>query len=141
MSTEQNKAITRAMIDAWNSGDRASWANTMADDLSMHLGDGTTLDAEEARGFMEMLQGAMSNHTLEIHHMIAEGDLVAVVMTDSATMTGGLMGMEPTGESFSIPAIEVYRFVDGKIAESWEGRDMGELMRQLGVTPPEAPAE
>jgi predicted ester cyclase len=42
------------------------------------------------------------------------------------------MGAPPTGKSFSIDWMAVYRFQDGKIAERWlQADDLG-MMAQLG---------
>ena len=66
---------------------------------------------------------------------------MVVRFTESATMQGNFMGMEATGKRFTIPAIEIYRFFNGKIAEIWEARDMGAMMQQLGLAPPTGQGE
>lgn len=66
---------------------------------------------------------------------IAEGDQVVVRWTPSGTQKGELMGIPPSGKSFSATGIEIYRFEGGKIVEHWLESDMLGLLQQLGVVP------
>jgi predicted ester cyclase len=50
-------------------------------------------------------------------------------------MSGSFMGMSPTGKSFTIPAVQICRLVEGKLAEMWGLPDSGSQMRQLGLLP------
>lgn len=46
---------------------------------------------------MLWLHGVFSDQQWDIHHVLAEGDMVAVHCTMRATHTGDLMGIAPTG--------------------------------------------
>jgi predicted ester cyclase len=70
-----------------------------------------------------------------VEDVIAEGDKVVVRLTESGTMSGSFMGMSPTGKSFTIPAVQICRLVEGKLAEMWGLPDSGSQMRQLGLLP------
>ena len=48
------------------------------------------------------------------------------------------MGMPPTGKTIHTSAIQMFRFANGKIVESWAVRDDLGVLRQLGHLP--APA-
>lgn len=136
MSTEENKAIVRRMVEEWNKGNRAVWDEIMAPDCVYRLSNGKSATAQEMKQFVQELERAFPDHHLTIEGLIAEGDKVVALYTDSGTMKGSFMGMEATGKRFTVPAIEIYRFAGGKIVEAWEARDMGTMMQQLGVTPP-----
>ena len=58
-----------------------------------------------------------------IEDIIAQGDKVAVRLTETCTMTGSFMGMPPTGKSFTLDAVQICHLVDGKRAEMWRFRD------------------
>ena len=45
------------------------------------------------------------------------------------------MGMPPTGKAIRTPAIQMFRFANGKIVESWAVRDDLGTRRQLGHAP------
>ena len=49
---------------------------------------------------------------------------------------GMLVGVQPTGRTFEVQHIHMYRFRDGKIAEHFANRDDVGMMRQLGPLPP-----
>ena len=62
--------------------------------------------------------------------MIAEGDIVVSRYTATATDSVGYMGMPPTGKATRTSAMQMFRFSNGKIVESWAARD------DLENTPP-----
>ena len=70
-----------------------------------------------------------------IDDIIAEGDRVAVRMTNSGTHTGTARGIPPTGKRFSIDYVRWFRLVDGKVAELWAVRDDLTRLEQLGLMP------
>ena len=51
---------------------------------------------------MERLHAAITGMRLEVHEVVAAGDLVAYRATLSGTHEGELLGMPPTGRSFSV---------------------------------------
>ena len=46
------------------------------------------------------------------------------------------MGVEPTGRTFEVQHIHMYRVLDGKIAEHLANRDDMGMRRRLGLLPP-----
>ena len=82
---------------------------------------------------------------LTILNSVAEGEWVVVRCAYSGThggvsrfpVDGGmLVGVQPTGRSFEVQHIHMYRVLDGKIAEHFANRDDVGMMRQLGLLPP-----
>jgi predicted ester cyclase len=53
--------------------------------------------------------------------------------TGTGTHDGELAGIPPTGNRVTLPGMEIVRISEGKLVEGWEGYDMTNLMRQLGV--------
>jgi len=53
----------------------------------------------------------------------------------TGTHQGALMGIPPTGKEIALSGTDIYRFVDGKIAEEWAQPDLFGLLSQLGVIP------
>lgn len=45
------------------------------------------------------------------------------------------MGLPPTGKSVTYNEIFIFRFVEGRIAETWGVVDVFSQMKQLGVAP------
>ena len=78
--------------------------------------------------------------TIEHHHLIADGDLVAHHMTvrgrHRASTMPLLAGTQPTGVEVSWTYIHIWRVVDGQIVEHWACRDDLGVLHQLGAWPP-----
>jgi steroid delta-isomerase-like uncharacterized protein len=82
----------------------------------------------------------LSDARFQIQDVIADGDRVAVRLTSTATQVGDFMGMPPTGRSYTIEEIHIFRISDGRIAEHWHQGDMLGMLRQLGLMPEPAKA-
>jgi predicted ester cyclase len=52
---------------------------------------------------------------------------------------GMLVGVQPTGRSFEVQDMHMYRVLDGRIAEHFANRDDVGMMRQLSLIPPIVP--
>lgn len=65
--------------------------------------------------------------------MIAEDDRVAVRLTASARQVGEFMGIPPSGRTYTIGEIHIFRIRDGKVVEHWHQFDLPGMMRQLGA--------
>ena len=73
---------------------------------------------------------------MHVDDIIAEGDKVAVRITQSGTHTGTLReGHPPTGKRFSVDYVHWFRLADGKVAELWAVRDDLSRLQQLDLIP------
>jgi predicted ester cyclase len=79
--------------------------------------------------------GGFDNWDINLEDQIGEGDRVATRWIASATNTGQVMGMPPTGKTVRVTGVNVTRFAEGKIVESWFNFDMLTLLQQLGAIP------
>lgn len=118
------------------SGDASSVAELFTDDFVNHAAPpGSPEGLEGARAQVEMLNAGFSDQNYEIHHVIEDGDLVAVHCTWSATHTGKFMGIPATRKSFNQRQVHILRIADGKVAEHWAVRDDLGMLRQMGIAP------
>jgi predicted ester cyclase len=92
------------------------------------------------------LRAAFAGLHYDIHHGIADGNLVAV----NSTMNGRHVGacalyaddatvdsvFPPTGKTFAITQSHWFRIEDGRIIEHWANRDDMGMAKQLGWIPP-----
>jgi predicted ester cyclase len=92
------------------------------------------------------LRAAFADLRYDIHHVVADGDLVAV----SSTMNGRHVApivlyaddgrvdtaFPPTGKAFAATQSHWFRIEDGKVIEHWANRDDLGQARQLGWVPP-----
>ena len=136
MSAEENKELARRIVAALNAWDFEAMAALTSPDFIDHAGmPGQSPGLEGVRQRWAMMSSALSDTSFEIHFSVAEGDLVSSWYTFRATHTGDLMGMPATGKSFEVPAIDMLRFENGKLAEHWGLFDMPLMMMQLGMMP------
>jgi predicted ester cyclase len=68
---------------------------------------------------------------LTVEDVFGAGDRVAARWTMTGTHEGSLFGEEPTGREVQLPAVEINRFEDGLLAETWTQSDMFGLKQQV----------
>jgi steroid delta-isomerase-like uncharacterized protein len=134
LSIEANKALVRRFInEIFVEGRLGAVDELVADDFVPHTwpysGDGR----QDLRQAMERVSKGLADAAFVIEDMIAEGDRVAVRLTASATQVGEFMGMPPSGKSYTIGEIHIFRVTDGKVSEHWHQLDQAGLMKQLGA--------
>jgi steroid delta-isomerase-like uncharacterized protein len=141
MSTHEearNKATFRRFHDVVNSGN-AEIISKMIDELvepDAMIRTPVPLDvtgAEALKHVWAVLLEAFPDLHLTVEDVIAEGDRVVVRNTVTGTHRGEYMGLPPTGESVTYNEIFIFRFVNGRIAETWGVVDVLSQMKQLGV--------
>ena len=79
--------------------------------------------------------GAFADWNITIEDQLAERDKIATCWTARARHTGPLQGIPASGQAVCVTGVNVARFVDGKIAESWFNFDMLSLLQQIGAVP------
>ncbi|MGB6207267.1 ester cyclase [Mycobacterium sp.] len=141
MSTPQeksNKATFSRFHDVVNSGN-AEIISKMIDELvepDALIRTPVPLDvtgAEALKHVWAVLLEAFPDLHLTVEDMIAEGDKVVVRNTVTGTHRGEYMGLPPTGKPVAYNEIFIFRFVDGRIAETWGVVDVLSQMKQLGM--------
>ena len=139
MSEEDNKAVIRRWIEAFNERDLQGEADVLALDFVAHVPDAPApLDLEglEAwRGFTAPFVEAFPDLRLTIQDIAAEGDTVAARVGFRGTHRGEFQGLPPTGKEVAFSSMEFNRVVDGKVEEHWVEINLLGLVQQLGVTP------
>jgi predicted ester cyclase len=137
MSTEQNKALARRIIEEIISRGNMSVADEVValDWVGHPTPPGLPPGREGLKLMVTMYRSAFPDMKTTIHDIIAEGDKVAVRMTNSGTHKGEFMGIPPTGKSISVAEISILRFAEGKNVEYWGQTDNMGMMQQLGVIP------
>jgi predicted ester cyclase len=81
-------------------------------------------------GFFAGLPGQFT-----IDDMIAEGDKVVTRWTYHATHQGQWRDVSGSGKEVTFTATGTSRFVDGKVAETWQNVGNLAVLRQLGLYP------
>ena len=134
MSTAENKAVVRRFIEEiFVQGRRETVDELLADDFVPHTWPSTGHPKDDLKSAIDRTSKGLANPTFTIDDMIAEGDQVAARLTTSATQVGEFMGMPPSGKTYEIEEIHIFRLRDGKVTEHWHQLDQMGMMKQLGA--------
>jgi steroid delta-isomerase-like uncharacterized protein len=77
---------------------------------------------------------------LTVEDLIAEDDKVVGRTVVTGTHRGDYLGLAPTGKRVTYDEIFIFRFQDGRIAETWGVVDVLAQLRQLGAVSISSPA-
>jgi steroid delta-isomerase-like uncharacterized protein len=133
MSTEANKALVRRMFEEiYNQGRYEIADELFAENYVSHNGLGmTVMGPGGIKQVAAMQRAAFPDQHSSIEDLIAEGDKVVVRGVDRLTHQGKFLGYPPTGKTFDITWIDIFRVENGKLAEAWLEIDMENFRKQL----------
>jgi steroid delta-isomerase-like uncharacterized protein len=138
---EQSKAIARRFIEeVFEQGRAETVDQIVSKEFKSHSWPSTGDGPSDVKGAIERVSNGLEDISFEIDDMIAEDDRVAVRVTASARQVGEFMGIPPSGKSYRIGEIHIFRIADGQIVEHWDQIDTFGLMQQLGAFPSPAAA-
>jgi predicted ester cyclase len=136
---ERNKNTALAAVKAFEAGKIDSVFKD-ADPESIDYMEGSMppvkgLDSVKAnlKSWME----AVPNYKGSDFTAVADGDYVMIYGEWSGTWQNQFMGMKPTGRSFTVKDVDIFKFNEaGKIIEHRSVQSNNEAARQLGMTMP-----
>ena len=132
MSTEANKAVARRFIqEVFVQGSGEAVDEIVSQDFVPHSWGAMPPGRESLKQAQKRVSQGLSDVSMTIEDMIAEGDKVAVRLTARGTHRGEFMGMKPTGKSYQISETHIVRIANGQVAEHWRDADMMGMMKQL----------
>jgi len=135
MSLEENKALVRRFIEAYNTRNLDLFDDLVAPDYVDHTHRQHGL--ESFKRLFQLAFKAFPDWHEHIEEIIAEGDKVWVCVTATGTHTGewNLSGvpLPPTGRKVTMRMVFIWRIVDGRLVEGREVDDALDLLTQLGV--------
>jgi predicted ester cyclase len=137
MSSEENEAIVRKAVEAFNRNDLDAVDRLFAAGYVDHDPSraGLPPGPEGVKQAWSMFRTAFPDLRATIEETIAEGDRVAVRGEIHGTHRGELMGIPPTGNKVTVELIDINRIENGELVERWGEADMLGMMRQLGIVP------
>jgi steroid delta-isomerase-like uncharacterized protein len=135
---ERNKATFTRFHDAMNTGDVNVVSETIDELVEPDVLIRTPLPVEAtgAQALKEVfatLHEAFPDLHVMVEDLIAEGDKVAGRNSISGTNLGEYQGRPATGKAITYNEIFIFRFVSGRIAETWGVVDVFSQMQQLGA--------
>ena len=131
MSLEENKAIVRRFIEAYNKRNLDLLDDLVAPDYVDH-----THQLQGLESLKQLMKGgfkAFPDWHETIEDIIAEGDKVWVRVKTTGTHTGKWVGLAPTGKKVTSMVVQIFRIVNGKLVEYRHISDSLDLLKQLGA--------
>ena len=137
MSAEDNEAIIRQWIEAYNDRDRQAETDLLAPEYVAHVpgAPGPLVGLEAWTQFSGSFAEAFPDIRLTVEDIFSAGEMVAARVAFHGTHRGEFQGMPPTGKEVAFSSIEINRVVGGKVEEHWVELDLLGLMQQLGAIP------
>jgi steroid delta-isomerase-like uncharacterized protein len=130
---EQSKQVVRQYVEAFNAGDMTKLKELLAPDAEIQgvLGKGNFDKISPI--WQQLIDGY--GMQLEIQELIANENNVAARYIERGTFKAPAFGIEPTGKSYELIAMEFFTIEDGKIARRWGARDAMSQAKQLSLPP------
>ena len=137
MSTEENKAVFRKLIDEANKKDLKGLERVYSPNLVYHgTGEKANASQQDYIQLVSAFWAAFPDIKLTTDDLMAEGDKVSYRVTAEGTHKAAFRGIPATNKAINVRAIGVVRISGDQIVEEWENFDELGMMQQLGVIPP-----
>ena len=136
--TDDNKAIFyRWFNEAWNAGKFEVAHEIISPKMQVHGAGGQPVEMgpDGLIGLISTWRNAFPDGHMSVDGLIAEGDLVAALLTWHGTHQGEFYGAPPSGKSVVCTSIGIDRINDGIVTAGWGELDMLGMMQQMGVMP------
>jgi steroid delta-isomerase-like uncharacterized protein len=135
-----NKATLSRLHDGLNSGDDERISTTIDEIFHPDVRIGTPLpiDATGAQALKQVwatLLRAYPDLHVTVEDLFGEEDKLVARNTVTGTHQGEYLGIPPTGRSVTYNEMFIFRFTDGRIAETWGVVDLLSQLKQLGAIP------
>jgi hypothetical protein len=124
--------VIRDYVNAFNSGDFETLIGLFAPDAVIFGVLGSAPIAQAEAVWRELHKG-MAMH-LHAQAIAVDGAVVAVRYIETGCFRGafrGLAGVEPTGRTYQVVAMEWFELDGGMIAKRWGARDFDSIKKQV----------
>lgn len=130
---DHERLVRTAFEQVWVQGDFGLIADHY---LDHNPAPGLPGNREGLQRLREMTLAGFPDFSVTVEDAIAEGDRVAVRLTNSGTHEGTFLGIAPTGTAATWSVMAIFRIADGVVVERWGLVDGLSLLTQLGALPP-----
>jgi len=136
MSIEENKTIAQHLGEELSKGNLSVIDELYATNCVYHSPAFGDLNGPEGvRLLFESTFAAFPDLCFTVEDIVAEGDTVAARYVVTGTHRGELMSVPPTGNQITWTAMDISRFEDGKILETWHEANVLGMLQQIGAIP------
>lgn len=143
MTVEQrNKALFHRWFgEVWNAGKFETAREVIAGTMRVHGAGGQPVEMgpDGVAGLVRTWRDAFPDGRMDVDGLIAEGGLVAALLTWHGTHEGEFYGAPPSGARVACTSIGIDAIDDGIIVDGWGELDMVGMMQQMGAFPKVGP--
>lgn len=123
MSELNKRLVRRALDDVFAQGNLDAVDEIFHPDfVNYEAGPRTPPGPGGLKMTVAWLRSSSSDLRYDIKDEVVEGDKVVVRVISSGRHTGEFIGFPPTGKTFAVEQIHIYRIAEGKIIEHWSSR-------------------
>lgn len=138
MTADAQKELSRRSLAMWESTNSDEPDDVFSADYVNHQEPGaqsgiTTLSLDDWKSIVAQNHAAFPDLKLTILKQVAESDIVVTHWQFSGSQTGRYLGQAPTGRKATWRGVQIDRFADGKIVESWVNWDKYTLITDLDM--------
>ena len=138
MTMDVQKSLARRSLEMWSSRTKDDASEIFAADYvnyqePLAAGGVKSIDLATWKAVVAANHQAFPDLRVEILMQVGEGDSVATHWRFSATQTGTYEGLAPTGKAVSWTGMQIDRFENGRIRESWVSWDKYTMFQELGL--------
>jgi steroid delta-isomerase-like uncharacterized protein len=138
MTTEQNKAVVKRFLEAWNNREADEFDQVVAANVVRHCQATPAIEIhtlDELKDFFQQDSATFPDSVQTITHLVAEGNVVAAWCSYEGTQQGPMGPFPPTGARVKFDFGAVFQLEGAKIVEWWVTWDSITILRQLGHLP------
>ncbi|GAB3686801.1 hypothetical protein GCM10028857_19500 [Salinarchaeum chitinilyticum] len=137
---EDNETVARRVYEEiWQNHNYDAMEELVAEDYVLHdpsmPEDESWPGGHEGYRMMAEMGAEMIDGELEIQQLLPSDDYVTIRWRQTGTHVGQMGDVEPTNEEVTVTGIEIDRFEDGKLAETWQEVGMLPMLMQIGAVP------
>ncbi|WP_227374544.1 ester cyclase [Haladaptatus halobius] len=136
-TTQDNEKLHRRITEeVWEDHNFDVIDELVADDYVLH-DPSMPEPVRGPEGYREMAEmGAGTvDGPIEMDQLISTDDFVIARWTQRGPHVGEVAGIEPTNEEVTVTGIDINRFEDGKLAETWSEVNLLNMLMQIGAIP------
>lgn len=131
MSVDQNLTLLRRWLAFADAGFEGDFGEFFTPTYAGHLSGRIHMDLAELKRLERDFASSFGDTTRTIEDLFGTEDRVVLRVTTRAVHRGEFNGIAATGRKVEFSGLVIYRFDDGRIAESWGELDFAGLWRQL----------
>ena len=139
MCAEVNKTAARQLREGFiSTGDMALADELLAPNFQYYGPASLSPEPIDREGFKQLIHAyrqAFPDLRETVEEQFVADERVVQRTTSQGTFSNEMMGMRPTGKSYTVSGIEIVRIADGRIVEARVMFDSLGFMQQIGVIP------